>query len=193
MSEPRIAPGGRRELGVGLWAFARIAGRVTGTGPPNIFTTLGRHRSLFRGWLWFAGRLMPGGKLPRRETELVILRVAHLRDSRYEHDQHVRIGRRVGLSDADLRRIEEGPDADGWAHRDRTILTAVDELLASKDVTDETWDALRGLFDERRMIELVMLVAHYDMLATVIETLRIQPERQTPLSASTTRESSPRR
>ena len=74
MSAPRIAPGGRRELGVPLWAFASLAGRVTGTEPPNLFTTLGRHRGLFRGWLWFAGRLMPGGKLPRRETELVMER-----------------------------------------------------------------------------------------------------------------------
>ena len=68
-----------------------------GTSPPNLFLTLGRHRKLFRGWLRFAGRLMPGGKLPRRETELVILRVAHLRSCQYEFDHHVHLGRRAGL------------------------------------------------------------------------------------------------
>ena len=74
---PRVAPGTRRQLGLVNNAIARLAGRATGGAPPNIFTTLGRHRRLFRRWLWFAGALMPGGRLPRVETELVILRVAH--------------------------------------------------------------------------------------------------------------------
>lgn len=178
MSAPRVTPGGRRELGLGIWAFTRLAGRVTRSEPPNLFTTLGRHRGLFRGWLWFAGRLMPGGRLPRRETELAILRVAHLRACEYEHRHHVRLGRRAGLTDADLERVVAGPHADGWSARERTLLTAVDELHRAQDVSDATWSALRALLDDRLLVEFVMLVAHYEMLATVIGTLRIQPERR---------------
>ena len=173
---PRIAPGSRREVGPFVWIFSRIAGRATGGKPPHLFLTFGRHRRLFRGWLWFAGRLMPGGRLPRRETELVILRVAGLTGCRYEHDHHVRLGRRAGLTDAEIARVGEGPQAGGWSDRERILLTAVDELHASRDVSDETWAKLEGLYDDRLLIELVMLVGHYEMLATVIETLRIQPE-----------------
>ena len=176
MSVPRIAPGGCRALGPFNWGFAQIAGRVMGTNPPNLFTTLGRHRPLLRGWLSFARRLMPGGKLSRRETELVILRVAHLRSCEYERDHHVRIGRRAGLSAEDLRRIEVGPSAGGWPARERTLLAAVDELHETKDLGDATWSSLRGLYDDRRLIELVMLVGHYEMLATLIGTLRIEPD-----------------
>ena len=79
---PRIEPGTRSDVGLVSWTIARVAGRVTGGPPPNLFLTLGRHPGLFRGWLRFAGRLMPRGKLPRRETELVILRVSHLRECR---------------------------------------------------------------------------------------------------------------
>jgi AhpD family alkylhydroperoxidase len=176
VSTPRVTPGGRRELGVVVWGLTRAAGRAMGTGPPNLFTTLGRHRPLLRGWLSFARRLMPGGKLSRRDTELVILRVAHLRACTYEHEHHVRLGRRAGLTDEDFRRVEEGPAADGWEQRERTLLAAVDELHETQDVRDETWSALWGLYDDRRLIELVMLVGHYEMLATVIGTLRIQPD-----------------
>ena len=98
MSAARITPGGRREVGLLVWLFSRLAGRVTGTQPPAVFLTLGRNRGLFWGWLHFAGRMMPGGKLPRRETELVILRVATLARSDYELTQHRRIGRRVHQS-----------------------------------------------------------------------------------------------
>ena len=177
MSEPRIGPGGRGEIGVFPLVFSRIAGKVMRTPqPPNLFTTLGRHPGLFRGWLRFASKLMPGGKLPRRETELVILRVAHLRDCRYEWEHHVKLGKRAKLTREDFDRVVEGPAATGWSDRERTILTAVDELVAGDDISDETWNALRGQLDDRRLIELVMLVGHYEMLATTIGTLRIQPD-----------------
>jgi AhpD family alkylhydroperoxidase len=172
----RVPPGDRRALGLPLWAFAQIAGRVTGGPPPNIFLTLGRHRGLFRGWLHFAGRLMPGGKLPRRETELVILRVAHVTGCSYEWDHHVRLGRRAGISAEEVERVKQGPEAAGWGNREGAILTAVDELLRDGDVSDETWTALRRHLDERLLVELVMLTGHYEMLAKTIRTLRIQPD-----------------
>ncbi len=174
---PRIKPGSRKDVGLPIWAFAQIAGRVTGTTPPNIFLTLGRHRSLFRGWLFFAGRLMPGGTFPRRESELVILRVAHLNDSAYERTQHRRLGRRAGLSVAEMDRVEVGPQADGWSPRERAMLLATDELHVSRDLGDGTWDLLREHFDDRGLIELVLLAGHYELLATALHTLRVEPDR----------------
>jgi AhpD family alkylhydroperoxidase len=173
---PRIVPGSRRDVGPVNWLIAAIAGRVTGTPPPNLFLTLGRHRGLFRGWLRFAGRLMPGGKLPRRETELVILRVAHLRACTYEFDHHVRLGKRAGVDAEDVRRLTQGPGADGWTARERTLLTGVDELHNDGDISDQTWQALRAELDERRLIELIFLVGHYEMLATFINTVRVEPD-----------------
>ncbi len=177
MAAPRIAPGNRRQVGNATWAFAAIAGRVTGTTPPNLFLTLGRQRKLFRGWLRFAGRLMPGGSLPRRESELVILRVAHLRSCAYEFEHHVRLGRRAGIGPADVERVREGPDAEGWSPRERTLLTAVDRLHHDQDLDDATWSSLRAHLDEPTTIELCLLVGHYELLATVIHTLRIAPDR----------------
>jgi AhpD family alkylhydroperoxidase len=175
---PRIAPGGRRELGLPIWAFSRLAGRATGTAPPAIFTTLGRGRGLFWGWLFFAGRLMPGGKLPRRETELVILRVASLRGCDYELEHHVRLGRRAGVTVADVERVLAGSTAEGWSGHEQLLMRATEELLTTKDLTDDTWTALRAAYDERTVIELLLLVGHYDMLATTLMTLRLQPDEE---------------
>jgi len=177
VSAARIAPGGRKEVGLLAWAISHAAGRVGGTGPPNLFLTLGRHRKLFRGWLRFAGRLMPGGRLPRRDTELIILRVAHLRSCRYEFDHHVRLGRRAGLADADLARVVEGPEPEGWSPRERALLDAVERLHHDQDLDDTTWSTLLSHLNEREAIELCMLVGHYEMLATVIAALRIEPDR----------------
>lgn len=173
MSEPRIQPGDRKAVGIGTTAIARVSGLVSGSRSLNLFLVLGRHRKLFRGWLRFAGRLMPGGTLPRRETELVILRVAHLRACAYEEAHHQRLARRVKVTEQDLERVRQGPDAPGWSDRERAILRAVEELHHTQDLTDETWAELRRHLDEKGAIELVLLAAHYEMLATAITALRI--------------------
>lgn len=175
---PRIAPGGRREIGLVNAGIARVAGRVTRTGPPNIFLTLGRHPRLFRAWMRFAGRLMPRGTLPRTETELVILRVAHNCGSEYERLQHVRIGKSVGLTDEQIARVAEGPDASGWSAREEALLRAADELHTDRVIADGSWAELEQHYDERELIEICMLIGHYEMLAMVLASLRVQPERR---------------
>lgn len=178
----RISPRGAGAL---ARLVAYVAGRRTGTGPVRLFLVLGRHRRLFAGWLHFAGRLMPGGLLPRRETELVILRVAHLCGSAYEVAHHTRLGRAAGLGEADLRRVSEGPAADGWTARERALLRAVDALHAERDLDDATWEELGRHLDDRERIELCLLAGHYEMLATVIRTLRIEPDPPRPRPART--------
>ena len=175
-SQPRIPPGGRREIGIVNAAIARALGAATGGPPPRVFTTLGRHRRLFRPWLRFAARLMPFGVLPRRDAELVILRVAHLTDSAYERAQHVRMARDAGLSDDEIKRVAEGPAAPGWAPRQAALLRATDELHERRDLSDGRWDELCSHLSETERIELPMLVGHYEMLAMTLNTLRVEPD-----------------
>jgi len=175
MTSPRITPGGLRELGVVNHVISTVAGRVTGGRRPNIFTTLGRQRGLFRAWLWYSAKMMPGGRLPRRETELVILHVATLRECAYERGHHVKIGRRVGLS---AKQIEHAGDDDwaGWTDRERALLKAATQIVRDRDIDDPTWAELRAHLDEPETIELLMLCGQYDSLATTLMTLRVQPD-----------------
>ncbi|ANZ24101.1 4-carboxymuconolactone decarboxylase [Rhodococcus sp. WB1] len=171
---PRIRPGRFRELGPLNWAAWRVLSTVAGTKDAHLFSTLGRTGGLFRGWLHYSGKLMPFGRLPRFESELVILRVAHLRECGYELDHHTRLGRRAGITPEILQRILDGPGAPGWSPRHRAMLAAVDELVTTRDLADGTWKALAAHLDDRRMVEFCLLVAQYDGLATTIGVLRIE-------------------
>src|SRR5919199_2032413 len=171
MGGPRIAPGTTRDIGYVNAAITRVIGAATGGRAPNVFTTLARHRRLFRRWLWFAGALMPRGTLPRADTELVILRVAHNCGSDYEWGHHERIGARAGLSAEEIARVRTGPDANGWTERQALLLRAADELHADRALSDPTWDGLRALLAEAQLIELCMLVGHYELLAMTLNSL----------------------
>lgn len=173
----RIDPGRRADIGRINWLIVRAIGFGSGGGrPPNVFTTLARHRRIFRPWLRFAGALMPGGVLPRAETELVILRVAHNCGSEYEREQHDRLARAAGVTRAEVDRVPEGPDAEGWSPRQALLLRAADALHADRDIDDELWAALAGEFSEIERIELCLLVGHYEMLAMTLNALRVVPD-----------------
>jgi alkylhydroperoxidase family enzyme len=174
---PRITPGSRRDIGIVPTVIAAAASRVIGSGPPHLFTTLARHRRLFLPWLWFAAMLMPRGRLPRRDTELVILRVAHNCHCEYEWRHHERIAETVGLGADDVARVRERPEAQGFTERQSLVLRAADELHASRDMSDQLWDSLRRYFADVELIELCMLVGHYEMLAMTLNALRVQPDR----------------
>jgi AhpD family alkylhydroperoxidase len=174
---PRVHPGSRREIGRLNALIVAAIGRAAGTRrPPNLFTTLARHRRLFRAWLRFAGALMPRGALPRADTELVILRVAHNCRCDYEWRHHERLGRAAGLSEAEIGRVLDGQAATGWTPRQMLLVRTADELHDHRELSDQLWEALRGELSEIELIELVMLIGHYEMLAMAIASLRIQPD-----------------
>lgn len=173
---PRISPGRRRDIGFANWAMISAGARAARVpGLPHLFTTMARHRSLFRSWLFFAGRMMPRGKLPRRDTELVILRTAWRNGCEYELDHHRRLGKRAGLTADEISRATS-PDLYGWTGRDLALLSACDQLHTSRDLDDSTWDDLRRHLSEPDAIEFLLLAGHYAMLATFINTLRIDTD-----------------
>lgn len=175
---PRIPPGRFKELGPVNWAMWRVLSLGSRTRDAKLFSTLGRTGGLFRGWLHYSGVLMllPGTKLSRFEIELVVLRVAHLRDSRYEMEHHIRLGRRAGVTPQIFERILAGPTDPDWSPRHGAMLAAADQLVATRNIDDTTWAALAAHLDDRRLVEFCLLVTQYDGLATTIDTLRIQPD-----------------
>jgi len=176
-SGPRIAPGSRADIGLINYAIARLLGIAAGGRPPNLFPTLARNRRLFRRWLFFAAALMPGGRLPRSDSELVILRVAHNTGCAYEWSHHERIALHSGLTGDDVERVRDGVAAAGWSPRQVLLLRATDELHARSRIGDELWADLSDLLSEAELIELCMLVGHYEMLAMTLNSLGVEIDR----------------
>jgi AhpD family alkylhydroperoxidase len=169
----RIPNGGFRQLGPINWVVNKIAARAIRAPQIQLFTTLGQHKRLFWGWLIYFGVLLLGGRLPRPDTELVILRVAHLRGCEYEQQQHRRLARRYGL-DAELQeKILLWPDTTGLSSRRQALLNATDEFVNKRSISRDTWEALSDYLDRRQLIEFCMLAGQYDALAATITTLEI--------------------
>ncbi|HXQ62295.1 MAG TPA: carboxymuconolactone decarboxylase family protein [Acidimicrobiales bacterium] len=142
----------------------------------NIFATLVRHPGLFKRWASFGGYLLYRGELAARHRELLILRTAWNTRAEYEWGQHARIARSVGLDDAEITRVIDGPGAPGWTSLETALLTAADELHRDASISDETWGALAQHYDEHRLIEVCMVVGQYHLVAFTLNSLGVERE-----------------
>jgi alkylhydroperoxidase family enzyme len=123
----------------------------------------------------FNGHVLFGTSLTIRQRELMVLRISAVRGALYEWTQHKWMARNeAGMTDEEIERVAEGPDARGWGEEDRTLLRAVDELIAHARIGDETWSRLRAVLGEQQVMDLVFTVGAYDTLAMAFKTFGIQ-------------------
>jgi 4-carboxymuconolactone decarboxylase len=142
----------------------------------NIFRTLARHVDMYRRWLPFGNHVLLKSTLPPRDREILILRIGHLCRSGYEFHQHTAIGKRAGLTDAEIEQIKTGPTAPQWSDFDRTLLRATDELHHDAFIGEPTWQALSARYNTQQLLDLVFTVGQYTMVSMALNTFGVQVE-----------------
>ncbi len=170
---PRMAPAAPEELDPETAAIVSAAGGL------NIFATLARHPKALKRWLVFGGHVLAKSSLPERERELLILRAGWRCGSVYEFGQHTVIGTAAGPTDDEVRRLAaEGTD--GWSAADRSLVRAVDELVADHRIADATWAELAERLDEHQLIDLLFTVGQYVLVSMTLNSLGVEREPGVP-------------
>ena len=140
----------------------------------NVLGTLAHHPALTRAYHTFNGHVLFATTLSVRQRELLVLRVAAVRDAEYEWAQHVVLAGDAGIDDDEVTRVAAGPDAPGWSAFDAALLRAVDELVADAAISDATWAVLAAELDDQQLMDLVFTVGAYDLLAMAFRTFRVE-------------------
>ncbi len=140
--------------------------RLAGSGPLQAHPALARYVQCFLDTFLVDGRIDP------RLRELTILRIAWRCGQPFEWASHVRVARRVGVSDDDILAVRVGPTAERFGPTERALLTAADEVVDLGRITEATsaecLEALGGAEDVA--LELLHLAAGYRMMAIILST-----------------------
>jgi alkylhydroperoxidase family enzyme len=131
----------------------------------NVLGVLARHPSLARAFNVFNSHVLFDTTLTERQRELLVLRVAALRNCEYEWRQHAVMAGDVGLDPNEVKDTVVGPSAPRWEDADRALLRAVDELVSDATISTETWSALSTALSSEQVMDLVFTVGCYDLLA----------------------------
>ncbi|TAL02285.1 MAG: carboxymuconolactone decarboxylase family protein [Rhodospirillaceae bacterium] len=179
---PRIPPLAPDEFGPEVYEISaklRPAGTATDTPQPAVevsemAATLMHHPAVSRQHFELGLQLLRSGTLSARERELAVLRTAWLCKAPFVWGEHVKLGKKAGLTSEDIERITHGSAATGWEEHDRAIVGAAEELHADAMISDATWAVLSRRLDKKQLIELPMLVGQYHTVTYYQNTLRFR-------------------
>jgi 4-carboxymuconolactone decarboxylase len=157
--------------------------------PLNIFRTLAHAETAFRPFLRFGGAVLGEMELDPIVRELAILTVAKEAEAEYEWVQHVAIGKAVGVSDAQIKALAEadscsteGADAriaaaaDGSGAFDSAQQAAIElaaAVVRGPHISDDLYDCIRAQFSDREIVELLIAIGDYLMLARLMTILEV--------------------
>ncbi len=134
---------------------------------------------LARAWNAFLGAVRAELGVPAKLRELVICAVAESNGAEYELHHHAPLLLRAGGTDAQLAALREGLDPDRGGPFDETELAALRltlEMTRDVAVRESTFAAVRQLLGERGTVELVAIVAAYNMVSRFLVALEVAPE-----------------
>jgi alkylhydroperoxidase family enzyme len=140
----------------------------------NVLGLLAHHPALATAYHHFNGHLLFASTLSPRQRELLILRVAALRDAIYEWEQHALLAGDAGITVSEVERIRSGEAAGGWSPLEAALLRAAEELVHDARIGDATWTTLAGELDTQQLLDLVFTVGAYDLLAMAFRTFDVE-------------------
>ena len=136
---------------------------------------LANAETAFRPFLRFGGAVLGQLALDPALRELAILRVAQMADAEYEWVQHVPIARQLGVSDAQIDALErEELDADAFSDAERAVLAFTAAVVRGPRVEDTLFGELTRHLPAREIVELLLTIGDYLMLARVMTVLELE-------------------
>ena len=145
--------------------------------PLNIFRIMAHAETNLRPLVRLGSSILAQQKLSSKLRELVILRVAKMSQARYEWVQHVPIAKQSGATDAQVEALDRGDVADGCFDQDeRLVLQFSTEVVRDVRASDATFAEMAKQFTPREIVELILAIGYYMMIARLIETTAVDPD-----------------
>jgi alkylhydroperoxidase family enzyme len=140
----------------------------------NLFRMLAHAGTTGKRVLSLGTALLSQLDLQPKWRELAILQVAHESGADYEWVQHVPLALSAGVSQAHIEAIEQGSrDQSLFTNQEQQVLLFTKDVYAGRSISDEAFAAMTQAFTSREVVELLLTIGYYTMLARLMMVLEI--------------------
>lgn len=143
----------------------------------NLYSMLLNAPPVAEGWLALFTAIRQQCTLRGDYRELVILRVALLNGASYEYQVHVPFALREGVTQSQIDALAHWQDSAALTPAQRAVLAYTDSMTREIHVPDAVFDALRGSFNTREIVELTATIGGYNLVSRFLEALAVDPEQ----------------
>jgi alkylhydroperoxidase family enzyme len=134
-----------------------------------------------RGWNSFLGAVRNELRLSPKLREIAICGVAVLNGAEYEFRHHLPEFMKAGGTEAQVKALQNfaatADNAGLFDASERAVIQLTLEMTRSVEVSDSTFSRVKAaLPDEQQMMELVGVIAAYNMVSRFLVALGVTPE-----------------
>ena len=134
-----------------------------------------------KGWNVFLGEVRCGLELAPRLRELAICVVAMLNGAEYEFHHHAPEFMRAGGTAEQVKALrwidQPARDLSMFEAAERAAIQLTIEMTRNVQVTDATFAAVRAVLqNEQHVVELIGVIATYNMVSRFLVALGVEPE-----------------
>jgi alkylhydroperoxidase family enzyme len=151
----------------------RTSGIVAKNRNANIFRMMAHSPDYLRQYCRLGAAIRFRGELDPVLRELAITRTGILCEAPYEVVAHKRIGKSVGVTDAQNAALQDWKSADCFDEVQRAALAFVDEVVTQRRPADATLQAIAAKLTSGALIELQLAVGFYIMTSKFLETFGV--------------------
>ena len=143
----------------------------------NVYKLLLHTPAIAEIWLDLINAVRWKVDLDGRLREVVIIRIGYLNRCSYVVKQHVpQHSAPEGLTQEECDALADWRASSFFNARERAALAFTDASTREVDVPDAAFEALRGHFGERQIVELTILIGTYNMHTRMCQALKIDPQ-----------------
>lgn len=147
-----------------------------GLGVLNVFKVMAHSPELMRSWWDTMTLLFTRLTLSARLRELAVLRLFQVLRCDYGFAHHVRVGKQVGITAAEIDALGEYESSGAFSDLERLVLRYTDAVTTMGPDSPELARRLLGHLSERELVELTFCIANWNLMARLLIPLAVEPE-----------------
>ena len=142
----------------------------------NVMRALAHSPVLLRRVSSLGNVLLNDLKLDPKLRELAVLQLFRVNRCDYGFQQHVVIGKAVGLNDKQIANVSGYRSYPYYSDVERLVLEYAEVVTRDLVVSDDLFARVRDRFRDGEIVELTMVIAYWNMMSRFLVPLQVDPE-----------------
>lgn len=138
------------------------------------FRALAHSPKLLRDWWKMMVTLLTDLELDAKLRELALLRLFRIIHCDYCFAEHDGVARRAGVTEDQIRDIENFQQSDAFNELERLVLRYTETITRDNTVEDEVFDKLKKHLSERELVELTFCIGNWNGIGRFIVPMALE-------------------
>ncbi len=151
---------------------------IVSASPLNVTKMMANAPASFLGFQEFAGGILFKSEFDPRKREIAVCRIGHVTKANYEWTHHVRVAKRLGVTDEEIRIIGSENPVTSLDEEGNLLCRVADEISLDVRLSDDALSRILHRYGARGATELILCCSYFNMISRFLESTRVELETE---------------